>query len=80
MKLKCSWSLMEKLLFPLFLFCFEFIFLVIFGLLVEYDDAGAPDQELAAALRAANSGDTGGFVLDLESSLSTTKTYPCESS
>lgn len=66
---------MEKLLFPGFLFFFEVAFLVVFGLLVEYDSRGAPDAELRQAL--ASQSQTG-FIRGLESSLSTTKTYPCK--
>ena len=70
---------MEKLLFPGFLLGFEIIFLVLFGLLVTYDDRGAPDQELRQARASASAGNSDDFIRELESSLSTTKTYPCES-
>lgn len=33
---------MEKMLFPCFLLIFEAVFLVLYGLLVKYDDLGAP--------------------------------------
>ena len=33
---------MEKMLFPCFLLIFEVVFLVLYGLLVKYDDLGAP--------------------------------------
>lgn len=68
----------EKYLLPLFLFCFEFIFLVVFGLLVRYDEGGSPDVELAKAREFAAAGNSEDFVRELESSLSITKTYPCE--
>ena len=71
-------AMVEKYLLPAFLFCFEFIFLVVYGLLVRYDEAGSPDVELAKAKEFATAGDSGDFVRELESSLSTTKTYPCE--
>ena len=70
---------LEKYLFPGFLFFFEVVFLVLFGLLVKYDERGAPDHERAAAEAfAEENGGTDGFVRELESTLSTTKVYPCE--
>ena len=33
---------MEKMLFPCFLLIFEVVFLVLFGLLVKYDELGQP--------------------------------------
>lgn len=33
---------MEKMLFPCFLAIFEVVFLVLYGLLVKYDDLGSP--------------------------------------
>ena len=71
---------LEKYLFPGFLFFFEVVFLVVFGLLVKYDERRAPDAELAAAQRFAldNGGSSAGFIRKLESTLSTTKVYPCE--
>ena len=33
---------MEKMLFPCFLLIFEVVFLVLFGLLVKYDELGEP--------------------------------------
>ena len=68
---------LEKYLFPGFLFFFEVIFLVIFGLLVKYDARGAPDAEREAA-EAFDSNDSARFIRELESSLSTTKVYPCK--
>ncbi len=72
---------LEKYLFPGFLFFFEVVFLVLFGLLVKYDERGAPDAELAAAARFVENnggGNSEGFVRELKSTLSTTKVYPCE--
>lgn len=68
----------EQFLLPGFLFCFEFIFLVVYGLLVRYDESGSPDVELATARTLAEAGDSTNFVRELESSLSTIRTYPCE--
>lgn len=76
--LKEAMAKVERLLLPGFLFCFEFIFLVVFGLLVRYDDNGSPDVELAKARELAEAGDDSVFIRELGSSLSTTKTYPCE--
>jgi len=70
---------MERLLFPGFLFFFEVVFLVLFGLLVEYDERGSPEHDLRAARLAAESNDTDSLIRNLESSLGTTKTYPCKS-
>lgn len=69
---------MEKLLFPAFLLLFEVIFLVVFGLLVEYDERGSPDHEIEEARLAAGQGDSDRFIRELESSLSITKSYPCK--
>ena len=33
---------MEKMLFPAFLLIFQVIFLILYGVLVEYDDLGSP--------------------------------------
>lgn len=82
MDLKQFLAKMEKLLLPGFLFCFEFVFLVLFGLLVRYDTAGSPDAELEKALALMRAGRTPSpeeLLRELESTLSTTKTYPCES-
>ena len=68
-----SFAAMERLLFPAFLFFFEVLFLVIFGLLVEYDAGGAPEHALGDAV----DGDPEMLIRNLESSLATTKTYPC---
>lgn len=66
-------------MFPLFLFVFEVIFLVIYGLLVRYDEAGAPHHDLAAVTQHTEAGGTADeFARNLDSSISTTKTYPCE--
>lgn len=75
---RAAMASVERFLLPGFLFCFEFIFLVVYGLLVRYDDNGSPDVELAKARELAEAGETRGFVRELESSLSTAKTYPCE--
>ena len=69
---------MKKLVFPGFLFLFEVVFLVIFGLLVQYDEPGSPDHHIGDARRSLAQGDSDRFIRELESSLSTTKTYPCK--
>lgn len=66
--------MMEKLLFPGFLFLFEVVFLVLFGLLVEYDERGAPHPPL----EPAEHDDPARLIRELQSSLGTTKVYPCE--
>lgn len=68
---------MERLLFPAFLFSFEVVFLVIFGLLIVYDEEGAPEHQLSMARLSAEDGDPDELVRNLQSSLGTTKTYPC---
>ncbi len=71
---KITMASLEKLLFPGFLIFFEAIILVLFGLLVDYDESGSPDQEILVA-RNHTAGD---YVRELESTLSTTKTYSCK--
>lgn len=56
----------EKLLFPGFLLAFEVIFLILFGLLVRYDDNGGP--------LIAN----GSMISQLSSQQNTIKVYPCK--
>ena len=78
---KMRLSRAEKLIFPLFLFIFEVVFLILYGLLVRYDDAGAPHGEAALAAAAEhheNGGTSDELLRALQSSLSTTKTYPCK--
>ena len=72
-----SLAAMERLLFPAFLFFFEVVFLVIFGLLVVYDEEGAPEHELSMARLSTEAGNPDELVRNLLSSLGTTKTYPC---
>lgn len=69
---------MEKLLFPGFLLFAEVIFLVVFGLLVEYDGRGDTDPVLDLARATSNSDHPERLIRELDSSLSITKTYPCE--
>ena len=59
-------SQLEKYLLPVFLLVFEVIFILLYGLLVRYDDTGAPLQP--------NSTDS--VTRQLESSASTLKVYP----
>lgn len=56
----------EKYLLPGFLFVFQTIFIILYGLLVRYDDTGAPHTN---ATRAKT-------ISDLDSSASTLKVYP----
>lgn len=58
-----AFTKLEKLVFPGFLLVFEIVFLILFGLLVEYDDRGDADP----------SSDT-----FRESGESVRRTYPCE--
>ena len=75
---------LEKLIFPAFLLVVEVIFFVIYGLLVEYDDGGSPSHEYEVALSLANTSDginvqrAQDYLLQLQSTRSTTKLYPCE--
>lgn len=79
-----AYSKMEKRILPIILVAIELVFIVIFGLLVEYDDGGSANHEYGIALSLAN---TSGqidyakaedFLLQLESTRMTTKVYPCE--
>lgn len=58
----------EKCLLPGFLFVFQIIFIILYGLLVRYDDTGAPHKNVTNAKT----------ISDLDSSASTLKVYPCE--
>ena len=75
---------LEKLLFPGFLLLVEIIFFIIYGLLVEYDEGGSPGHEYEVALSLANTSDginiqrAQDYLLQLQSTRSTTKLYPCE--
>ena len=44
---------MEKMLFPCFLFVFEVVFLVLYGLLVRYDELGNPRPVNATTAHAS---------------------------
>lgn len=73
----------EKLLFPGFLLAFQVAFLILFGLLVQYDETGAGaagDTELTSVGLANNlSGDSRSDVaLKLTSAKKITKFYPSE--
>lgn len=66
-----------KLVFPLFLFLFELVFVLLYGLLVRYDDGGIPHHDLEDLTEHLAAGGTSEqFVRSLASTLSTTKTYP----
>lgn len=70
----------KKLFFPGLLLTFELLILVLFALLVEYDEGGQPGHEAEVAAQLAN-GSTGkeadDYLLQLQSTISTTKVYPC---
>lgn len=73
----------EKLLFPGFLLAFQVAFLILFGLLVRYDETGAGaegDAELASVGLANNlsGGSPSDVVLKLASTKRITKSYPSE--
>ena len=68
---------LERLVFPGTILALEILFIVVFGALVEYDDAGGPLQATGDA--AANGSENESETVELESSRSTIKTYPCES-
>lgn len=58
----------EKYLLPGFLLVFQAIFILLYGLLVRYDDTGAPHTNVTAAKT----------ISGLDSSRSTLKVYPCK--
>ena len=72
----------KKLWFPGLLLAIELIIIVLFGLLVEYDDGGRAGHEEEIANEIANrtglSSAAEEFLLQLESTRSTTKVYPCK--
>lgn len=57
---------LEKLMFPGFLLAFEVVFLILFGLLVDYDSTGIPDPPRPQANQEAASAEF------------TQTVYPCE--
>ena len=59
---------MEKMLFPCFLLVFEVVFLVLYGLLVKYDELGQP----VVGNKTASEGQLSAPALSVVS------TYPCE--
>ena len=70
---------LQKLLFPGCLLSFEIVCIVLFGLLVEYDVGGQPGHELDVAEELANeTGIPEDYLLQLDSTRSTTKVYPCK--
>ena len=73
----------ERLLFPAFLLAFQIAFLILFGLLVEYDASGAGQAGNTELLQVANVNNlTGGnpsdVALKLTSAKEITKFYPSE--
>lgn len=78
-----AFSQYERLLFPAFLLAFQIAFLILFGLLVEYDDSGAGQAGNTELLQVANVNNlTGGnpsdVALKLKSAKEMTKFYPSE--
>ena len=75
---------LEKLLLPGVMLLVELILIVIFGLLVEYDDGGSAGHEYEVAVELANrSGHfdpvlAQDYILRLESTRTATKVYPCK--
>ena len=69
---------LQKLLFPGCLLSFEIVCIVLFGLLVEYDVGGQPGHELDVAELANETGIPEDYLLQLVSTRSTTKVYPCK--
>ena len=70
----------KKLWFPGLLTFVEVIFLILFGLLVEYDAGGRAGHEETVANEIANKTEEEkieDLILELESTRSTTKVYPC---
>ena len=63
---------LKKMVFPAFLLAFQVLFLVLFGVFVKYDNIAPPDHDGSIALP------TESCSSQLESTQSTTKTYPCE--
>lgn len=71
----------KKLWFPGILLAFEIFVLTLFGLLVEYDDGGQPGHEEEVASEIANRTGSNGaadLILELDSTKTTTKVYPCK--
>lgn len=60
--------MLEKLLLPGFLCVFQLLFILLYGLLVRYDDTGAPLHNVTGE----------GDIPSLDSSTSTLKVYPCK--
>ncbi len=71
----------KKLWFPGVLFVFELFILILFGLLVEYNDGGQAGHEETVAILLTNKTDSSNddVTLQLDSTLSITKVYPCKS-
>ena len=59
---------LEKLMFPGFLLVFQVVFLILFGLLVEYDDTGSSIATPSKGFVNASAG----------SQRNTTQVYPCK--
>ena len=67
-----SLTKLEKLMFPSFLCVFQLVFIILYALLVRYDDTGKPHVDLEV------SGTTADYIRTLESYQSALKVYPCE--
>ena len=71
---------LEKLLLPGFLILFELVFLIVYGLIVDYDEGGSPDHEQEVALQLLqNNASSDEYLASLASTSGTTKVYPCKS-
>ena len=71
----------KKLWFPGLLAFVELLFIMLFGLLVEYSDGGQAEHEETVANQIANRSKEEAIddlILHLESTRSTTKVYPCK--
>lgn len=66
---------MEKMLFPCFLFVFEVVFLVLYGVLVRYDELSSPLPARGNETTAHAAAEEGQFS---EAAASVVSTYPRE--
>ena len=67
---------MEKMLFPCFLFIFEVVFLVLYGVLVRYDELGTPLPARPANATTAHASEAAGQFS--EPAVAIVSTYPRE--
>lgn len=70
---------LEKLLLPGFLILFELVFIIVYGLVVDYDEGGSPDHNEELTLQLLKNNATAEeYLLSLASTRGTTKVYPCK--